>query len=111
MQSELKFYDNIYDVKNKSSRVMDMDKLTEGKLYVYCCKIFHRTFPACWNILCQITTILCYTSVTLQQVNYFRKFDGKCTFQSLQNTEFSEPWYKVYYTFIKYIVNGANKNI
>ena len=34
MQSEMKFYDNIYDVKNKSSRVMDMDKLTEGKLYV-----------------------------------------------------------------------------
>jgi hypothetical protein len=30
----MKFYDNMYDVNNKGSRVMDMDKLTEGKLYV-----------------------------------------------------------------------------
>jgi len=30
----MKFYDNIYDVNNKGNRIMDMDKLTEGKLYV-----------------------------------------------------------------------------
>lgn len=30
----MKFYDNIYDVNNKGKRIMDMDKLNEGKLYV-----------------------------------------------------------------------------
>ena len=34
MQSEMKFYDNIYDVKNKGNRIMDMDKLTEGQKYI-----------------------------------------------------------------------------
>ena len=34
MQSYMKFYDNIYDVNNKGKRIMDMDKLNEGKLYV-----------------------------------------------------------------------------
>jgi hypothetical protein len=30
----MKFYDNIYDVNNKGKRIMDMDKLNEGKQYV-----------------------------------------------------------------------------
>ena len=30
----MKFYDNMYDVNNKGHRIMNMDKLTEGKLYV-----------------------------------------------------------------------------
>ena len=34
MQSYMKFYDNIYDVNNKGKRIMDMDKLCEGKQYV-----------------------------------------------------------------------------
>lgn len=34
MQSYMKFYNNKFEVNNKGSRVMDMDKLTEGKLYV-----------------------------------------------------------------------------
>ena len=34
MQSYMKFYNNMYDVNNKGKRIMDMDKLTEGKLYV-----------------------------------------------------------------------------
>jgi hypothetical protein len=34
MQSVMKFYNNIYNVNNKGKRIMDMNKLTEGKLYV-----------------------------------------------------------------------------
>ena len=30
----MKFYNNKFDVNNKGERIMDMDKLTEGKLYV-----------------------------------------------------------------------------
>lgn len=30
----MKFYNNIYNVNNKGKRIMDMDKLNEGKLYV-----------------------------------------------------------------------------
>ena len=34
MQSSSKYYDNKIEVKNKGARVMDMDKLNEGQLYV-----------------------------------------------------------------------------
>ena len=34
MQSPPKYYDNKLEVKNKGARVMDMDKLNEGQLYV-----------------------------------------------------------------------------
>jgi hypothetical protein len=34
MQNEMKFYDNIYDVNNKGTQIINMDKLTESKLYL-----------------------------------------------------------------------------